>query len=85
MRMRIVLRELGVTRKQVIDWCRKDISHVFHKRSYVQIIEWKPKFEDSKSIEIEFCELRFKDLLLHYLSRHNFKVTGRFVSDLKGW
>ena len=85
MRMRTVLKELGVTRKHVIDWCRQDIPYIFHKRSYVPITEWKPKFEDSKAIEIELCELRFKDLLLHYLSHHNFKVTGRFASDLKGW
>ena len=85
MRMRTVLKELGVTRKQVIDWCRKDTPHLFHTHSYVSIREWKPKFEDSKAIKIEFCEVSFKILLLFYLSGHNFKVTGRFASDLKGW
>ena len=83
--MRTVLKELGVTRKQVIDWCRHATPHLFHTKSYVKLADWKSNFEDSKTVKIEFCEVRFRELLLSYLSGHNFKVTGKFASDLKGW
>lgn len=83
--MRTVLKELNVTRQQVIDYCKKKYPHLFIKRTYVKLEDWKPNFEDSKGITLEFCSVRFKNLLLFYLSDHNFKVTGKFSSELKGW
>lgn len=85
MRMRTVLKELNVTREDVINYCRKKYPHLFHKQTFIKIQDWKPNIEDSKSTTIEFCEVRFKTLLLSYLSDHNFPVTGRFASELKGW
>jgi len=83
--MRTILKELNVSRQHVIDYCRGKYPHLFHKQSYVKLKDWRPKFEDSEFIEIEFCEVKFKILLIQYLSDHNFPVTGKFVSELKGW
>ena len=84
-RIRTILKELGVTRQQVVDYCRKKYSHLFVRRQYIPIKDWKPKIEESKTVEVEFCTVKFKTLLLQYLSDHNFPVTGKFATELKGW
>jgi len=83
MRMRSVLKELGVSKQQVTEYCKKRYPHLFHKQTYIPLKDWR--LEDSKGVEVEFCEVSFKDLLLMYLSDHNFKVTGEFASNVKGW
>lgn len=85
MRIRSILRELNVTKKQVIDYCKEEYPHLFHKQTYIPIRNWKPNIEESEGITIEFCEVKFKSLLLFYLSDHNVRVTGGFMSELKGW
>jgi len=78
MRMHQILKELGVTRERVIGYCREKYPHLFHKETRVNLRTLEPT-------ELEWCEVKFKALLLHYLSDHNMKVTGKFATELKGW
>ena len=63
MRIRAVLKELNITRADVIDYCKKKYPHIFHKEVFVKLKEWKPtmqeferKLESLYGVEIWFLD-----------------------------
>jgi len=79
MRIRQVLKEIGVSRKRVIDWAKEEMPHLFHEDVRYDLRT------GNVQTKILWCDVNFKTLLLHYLSKHNFKVTVKFASELRGW
>ena len=75
--VRRVLKELELSREDVVDLARINIPWIVHDQEFYGLKEFKSSFEEMKpSHVITWSTVKFKYLLMFYLMRHNFIITG---------
>lgn len=75
--VRSILKELELSRGDVVDWARENIPWIVYDQEFYGLRDWESEFEEMKpSHVITWSTVKFRYLLMFYLMRHNFIITG---------